>query len=640
VALVSGWGRGTWSEGAWSTPLPIEVTGVQAISNPDPRGASDKRFVAFNTQVVRAIYPNTDVYVDGSFSTTLVNVGDTTTVTVSAASSKTIITSHAVSIAGNPGSLTAAPFSWAGTRFSTRIERSNDSQLLVESVSGFTTVRIYKGNDTSPTFTLTTSPGVPAFANNLFVTYGIQVWSIEADNQIVCASAASNFTTDTDVLYPESTELFGHGATLTSANARNNATGFTITTFRSQLGTTETDTISSTNLSPAVSGRGTQYTLGNYTRSTAAEPFSLRVLGDADGGQTTIAVSPDALATNFTLPDTAEFLAIVAPAEADGKDIRLYSAAGSLLHTATFSQVAGAVAGTPCALYLLDTTLGFTMPAGMQIESDYPCFIVWEDDNPEEDETILYGYGSFDNPIAGSSVIADANVPETGLQAVGGIGGVQVNTDQVLAVTGLSATGAVGTAAFLGTVALVTGLSASGQVGTVAVTADANVPETGLAATGAVGTVAISADASLSVTGVSGSSAVGSVLVSANANVAPTGVSASGQVGVAAVSISVVVFVTGVSGEGLVGQADATGSAAVLLTGVSATGTIGQVTVWGPIVPDPGTTWSEILPSHDATWSEILPSPDATWNEISPSQDATWNEISPSQDATWIEIAA
>jgi hypothetical protein len=30
VALVSGWGRGTWSEGAWSTPLPIEVTGVSA----------------------------------------------------------------------------------------------------------------------------------------------------------------------------------------------------------------------------------------------------------------------------------------------------------------------------------------------------------------------------------------------------------------------------------------------------------------------------------------------------------------------------------------------------------------------------------------------------------------------------------
>ena len=30
MALISGWGRGTWSEGEWGTPLPVEVTGVSA----------------------------------------------------------------------------------------------------------------------------------------------------------------------------------------------------------------------------------------------------------------------------------------------------------------------------------------------------------------------------------------------------------------------------------------------------------------------------------------------------------------------------------------------------------------------------------------------------------------------------------
>ena len=30
MALIAGWGRGTWSEGAWSSPLPVTVTGVSA----------------------------------------------------------------------------------------------------------------------------------------------------------------------------------------------------------------------------------------------------------------------------------------------------------------------------------------------------------------------------------------------------------------------------------------------------------------------------------------------------------------------------------------------------------------------------------------------------------------------------------
>jgi hypothetical protein len=605
VAIIAGWGRGTWSEGSWGEPLPVEVTGeqlstaqgtvvvsanadvlvtgeqlttadgtvavsasanipitgeqltiaqgtvvvsanadapvtgeqlstaqgtvvavadaivsatgVQAISNPDPRGASDKRFVAFDTQVVRAIYPNTDVYVDGSFSTTLVNVGDTTTVTVSAASSKTIITDRAVSIAGG-ASLSAAPFSWAGTRFSTRITRNNDSKISVEAVSGLTTVRIYKGNDTSPTFTLTTSPGSPAFANSLFGTYGAQTWSIEADSPIVCASSAISFRNDTDVLYPESTELFGHGGILTSTSARNNATGFTITTFLSQLGTTESDTISSTNLSPTTTGRGSQYTLGNYTRSTAAEPFALRVVADGDGGETTNAVSPEALATNFTLPDTAEFLAIVAPAEADGKNIRLYDASGSLLYTATFSQVPGAVAGTPCALYLLNTTIGVTLSAGTQIESDYPCFIVWEDDGTE-DETILYGYGSFDNPIAGSSAIADANVSPTGVSATTTVGTATVEADANVLVTGVSATATVGTVAVKADADFsVTGASATSTAGTATIEADAVASVTGVEVTGAAGTVVVTGTAVVSPTGAEATLSLGSVIVSADAD--------------------------------------------------------------------------------------------------------------------------
>ena len=28
MANVTGWGRGTWGQGEWSNPIPVEVTGV------------------------------------------------------------------------------------------------------------------------------------------------------------------------------------------------------------------------------------------------------------------------------------------------------------------------------------------------------------------------------------------------------------------------------------------------------------------------------------------------------------------------------------------------------------------------------------------------------------------------------------
>ena len=28
MANITGWGRGTWGEGAWNAPLAVEVTGV------------------------------------------------------------------------------------------------------------------------------------------------------------------------------------------------------------------------------------------------------------------------------------------------------------------------------------------------------------------------------------------------------------------------------------------------------------------------------------------------------------------------------------------------------------------------------------------------------------------------------------
>lgn len=610
MANINGWSRGTWSEGAWGQPLPVQVTGVQAVGNPDPRASSDMRYVAFSNQIVRALYAGTKVYVDGSLSTTLASVGDTTTVNVTDGSSKIIATDRPVQIAGNNNSLAAAPFSWAGVSFSTRIDRENDSKFVVQAISGQTEVRIYKGTDTTPTFTLTTDPTTLAEATNLFGTYGTQVWSIESDSPIVVVSTAVSDNSDTDVLYPESTELYGHGGRLTSTDARTNSTGFTVTTYRSELGTTQSSTLSTTSQDPAVSGRGTQYSLGNYTRSTASTPFSLRVEADADGVQTTIAVAPEALATHFTLPDTAEFLAIVAPEEADGSSVTLYDSSGTQLYTTTFSLASGAVSGTPCALYLLNTSIGVTMSAGTRIVSDYPCFIVWEDDNPDEDETILFGSGSFDNPIANSSISADAVVSVTGVSAIHGVGVVSITGAASVPSTGVDASTAVGSVSVVIQSAVdVTGLEATSSVGSVTSTGTAVVSPTGVEESGEVGDVSISADSLAAFTGVEATGEVDSVSVSSQAVVSVTGVEATGEENNPSIIGDSNLDLSGVEGTASVGIAVASGGTDIPVTGLVATTQLGDI---APIINSAGASASVGVVSVNGTVNVIVSGVDST----------------------------
>ena len=33
MAIINGWGRGTWDEGAWGTALPVTLTSVGAITS-------------------------------------------------------------------------------------------------------------------------------------------------------------------------------------------------------------------------------------------------------------------------------------------------------------------------------------------------------------------------------------------------------------------------------------------------------------------------------------------------------------------------------------------------------------------------------------------------------------------------------
>jgi hypothetical protein len=81
----------------------------------------------------------------------------------------------------------------------------------------------------------------------------------------------------------------------------------------------------------------------------------------------------------------------------------------------------------------------------------------------------------------------------------------EASPNVTVGVTGVSATGAVGTAEAITAVDIVvnvTGVSATGAVGSVSVSGGAVVSVTGVSATGAVGSVSVSGGAVVSVTGV------------------------------------------------------------------------------------------------------------------------------------------
>jgi len=146
-----------------------------------------------------------------------------------------------------------------------------------------------------------------------------------------------------------------------------------------------------------------------------------------------------------------------------------------------------------------------------------------------------WGEGSITNSgaagqVGSVTVVAEANVPVTGLEATGNVGSVTVQANADVSVTGVEATGAVGA---------------------VTVTADANVSPTGLEATGAVGTATVSGDANIPVTGLEATGNVGSVTVQANADVAVTGLEATGAVGTVTMEGDANVSVTGVSADAL-----------------------------------------------------------------------------------------
>ena len=120
------------------------------------------------------------------------------------------------------------------------------------------------------------------------------------------------------------------------------------------------------------------------------------------------------------------------------------------------------------------------------------------------------------------------------IKMFGFVGRVVVNTGgKTTEMTGVSATGSVGSVLNPGAQVLVkpTGPPATGAVGTVTVDADAIIIETGEVGTGAVGSVTVDAAANAPVTGLAGTGTIGDESIVAAANVPVTGEVGTSAVG-------------------------------------------------------------------------------------------------------------
>ena len=76
MSQITGWGRGTWSEGTWGSDLPVEATGIQLQSTTNTVSIAIGQIVDLNTNLLQITTGTFSFEISGSveLSTNLLNV--------------------------------------------------------------------------------------------------------------------------------------------------------------------------------------------------------------------------------------------------------------------------------------------------------------------------------------------------------------------------------------------------------------------------------------------------------------------------------------------------------------------------------------------------------------------------------------
>ena len=197
-----------------------------------------------------------------------------------------------------------------------------------------------------------------------------------------------------------------------------------------------------------------------------------------------------------------------------------------------------------------------------------------------------------------------------GSQITSGVG--SISPADVMGLTGVSSTSSVGSPTIIGSVAFsLTGVSATASVGSLEVSSSPLVTPSGVSATTSVGSLA-PADV-MGLTGVSATASIGSVEINSSPIIVPTGQSATLSVG--SITPADVMGLTGVSATVSVGSITPTD--VMGLTGQSVTVSVGILSIEAYADVDTGsnTSYSDVSTGSNDTYSDVATGSNTSYSD-------------------------
>ena len=628
MANITGWGRGSWSEGAWNSPLPVVASGVSATaSNGSVTVDAEANVPETGLEATSGVGSVTVTGVANVSETGLEATGSVGSVTVAANAGVSVV---GFAAQGNPelgGALNAEYFVPSD---------AEDPNLTVIAYEDSTTVYadgVSQGTITSAGGTLAITA---ANYENKIISANKPITLQNPGNETVgvpTSWAGTSFgvrNTRTGVnlqmraLYgTASVEIFKDGVSTTTLSVGSTSTttqfyaddtsdpeytiysDIPIMVFKSGDTSLTTDSVS---LFPAT----TDFIYGFASGSASA----VRVDGYGETAVTIERYASDGSSnTSGTLSTTGNYFAggtdFTGPsnrfkspkaaiafsiADSDGGEKTTFIPEGCFAHefrlieAAEFVNFVGApgTKGRNIEVYNSSGTLVDTIQlATSNTGSDFPTKFqlissTTTDSNltPNAKSYALTAGMRFVSEVpVGAIVEDDSGDNENNLLGLRNFGG-QTSAAAVVSVTGSEATSAVGTVTLSTAQNLsVTGSEGTGAVGSVTVRVIFNVAVTGVEGTGGVGSVTIDAGAVVPETGLEASSGVGSVTVDAAAVVAVSGSEATGEVGDETVTTQQILVQTGEETTGGVGSVVPVSNNNIDVTGEGATSAVGDETV-------------------------------------------------------------
>jgi len=544
MAVISGWGRGTWSQAAWGEPLPVIVTGVAGTSA-----------VGTVAVVAEANVPATGLAATGGVgSVTVTGVANvvTTGETGTGAVGTVVVAANAdVGVTGSAGT--------GGVGTVTMTGDANVPQTGIVGTGAVGTVVVAANADVGVTGESATGAtgSVDVIAKAVVAPTGIEVTG--GVGSVTISAAANVLTTgvDADLQGVRGLDFVGVG------DAQ-------ISTTKSKVGSS----------SVYLDGTGDYLTSGRYNFGTSN--FTVEAWFNPDsvsGSQNIIDLTvDDSQKTNMIARMTGSSLVVLIGGSNTVVNKFGVFSVGTWTHIALMrsgSTVYAYVDGVRVGQFSTSSNFGVTKVELGGSVLNYEGYI----DHVRFSSTNRYGFGANFTPST-TAYVGDSDT-KTILEFEGSDGSTDIVNSFVPQVVTVAANADVAP----------TGLAATGGVGSVEIDGEANVPATGIEATSGVGSVTIDAAAGVAVTGEEATGAVGTVAVDAAANVSIVVDDAqsiqygTGQVGTVVAGISVDVVTTGLASSINVGNVTVKANADAIVTGFELQGDTGEVKVFDQIIP-------------------------------------------------------